>query len=64
MAIKIIAKPNIASDRSIKSGKIGRPASGKIVVTIRLSPEVVAKFKATGKGWQSRIDEVLKKAVP
>lgn len=29
-------------------------------ITIRLSPEVVAAFKATGAGWQTRIDEALK----
>jgi uncharacterized protein (DUF4415 family) len=40
----------------------GRPASGKIMVTMRLDPEVVAKFKATGDGWQARINEVLKAA--
>ena len=32
-------------------------------VSLRLSPEVVAHFKATGKGWQTRIDETLKKAI-
>ena len=29
-------------------------------VSIRLSPEVLTYFKAGGKGWQTRIDEVLK----
>ena len=29
-------------------------------VTIRLWPEVTAYFRATGKGWQTRVDEVLK----
>jgi uncharacterized protein (DUF4415 family) len=29
-------------------------------VYIRLSPEVINAFRATGKGWQSRIDNVLK----
>ncbi|OOH90884.1 toxin-antitoxin system, antitoxin component [Pasteurellaceae bacterium 15-036681] len=28
-------------------------------VTLRLSPEVVKAFRATGKGWQTRINEVL-----
>jgi uncharacterized protein (DUF4415 family) len=28
-------------------------------ITIRLSPEVVTHFRNTGKGWQSRMDEVL-----
>ncbi|BAT58427.1 hypothetical protein GJW-30_1_00952 [Variibacter gotjawalensis] len=31
-------------------------------ISIRLDPDVIAKFKATGKGWQSRINDVLKKA--
>jgi uncharacterized protein (DUF4415 family) len=28
-------------------------------ITIRLSPEVVAHFRATGEGWQSRMDAAL-----
>jgi uncharacterized protein (DUF4415 family) len=36
-------------------------APRKIPVSIRLSPEVVEHFKAGGPGWQSRIDEALKK---
>jgi uncharacterized protein (DUF4415 family) len=43
--------------------KRGRPLSGaprKQVTTIRLSPEVMAAFKATGTGWQTRIDAALK----
>jgi uncharacterized protein (DUF4415 family) len=35
----------------------------KIPVSIRLTAEVVERFKAEGPGWQSRIDAVLKKAV-
>ena len=36
-------------------------ASTKVAVSIRLSPEVIAHFKAGGPGWQSRIDEALRK---
>lgn len=36
-------------------------ASTKVPVSIRLSPEVIAHFKAGGPGWQSRIDEALRK---
>ncbi len=32
----------------------------KTQLTVRYSPEVVAYFKATGKGWQSRMDAALK----
>ena len=35
----------------------------KIPVSIRLSPEVVKHFKGKGPGWQSRIDEALRKIV-
>ena len=31
-------------------------------VSLRLDPDVLAKFKATGKGWQSRISKILKAA--
>lgn len=34
--------------------------STKIATTIRLSPEVMDAFKATGAGWQTRIDAALK----
>ena len=40
----------------------GRPpaASVKIRTTIRLSPEVIASFRAGGAGWQTRVDAALK----
>ena len=43
----------------------GRPKSknAKVPVSIRLDQDVVAKFKATGLGWQSRINDVLRKSV-
>lgn len=34
----------------------------KIPLSIRLSPEVLDHFKATGPGWQSRIEDALRKA--
>lgn len=42
----------------------GRPRSPnpKVSTTIRLSPEVLAHFRAGGPGWQTRIDETLRKA--
>lgn len=32
----------------------------KARITIRLSPDVVERFRATGDGWQARIDTALK----
>lgn len=42
----------------------GRPKadSPKVSTTIRLSKVVLDHFKAGGPGWQTRIDEALKKA--
>jgi uncharacterized protein (DUF4415 family) len=42
----------------------GRPkkAAPKETVNIRLDPDVLAHFRATGPGWQSRINEALRKA--
>jgi uncharacterized protein (DUF4415 family) len=42
--------------------KSGRPPSGKKVVSLRLDIDVIEKFKATGPGWQARINEALRKA--
>ena len=43
----------------------GRPKSPskKLLVSVRYSPEVVAYFRATGDGWQSRMDSVLRSYV-
>jgi uncharacterized protein (DUF4415 family) len=32
----------------------------KVAVTVRYSPEVVEFFKATGEGWQTRMNDALK----
>ncbi len=43
----------------------GRPKSEnkKLLLSVRYSPEVVAFFKSTGEGWQSRMDGVLREYV-
>ncbi len=40
----------------------GRPPSPapKQRITIRLSPDVLAKFKAAGRGWQTRMELALR----
>lgn len=42
----------------------GRPKSEepKQAVSLRLDPDVVRWFRATGAGWQTRINETLRKA--
>ena len=59
-----------------KGDKLIRPASGtlksigrptlenpKKQVTLRLDPDVLERFRATGKGWQSRINAELRKGL-
>jgi uncharacterized protein (DUF4415 family) len=44
----------------------GRPPSGngtKVQVTLRLDPAVIAYFKGSGEGWQTRINDTLTKAI-
>lgn len=43
----------------------GRPRSEnpKQLVSVRYSPEVLEFFRASGEGWQSRMDHVLRQYV-
>lgn len=46
--------------------KLGRPplrAVAKQQVTLRLDPDVIARFREDGPGWQGRINAALRKAV-
>lgn len=47
------AKPLVRRGRPLGSGS-------KTQVTLRLDVEVVEKFRATGDGWQTRINDALK----
>jgi uncharacterized protein (DUF4415 family) len=45
--------------------KLGRPKAEnpKKAISLRLDAEVIERFKAGGEGWQSRMNEALRKAV-
>jgi uncharacterized protein (DUF4415 family) len=47
-----------------KLGQRGRPKSGatKAAVSLRLDPDVIGHYRASGPGWQSRINDDLRKA--
>ncbi|PJR10290.1 BrnA antitoxin family protein [Sinorhizobium meliloti] len=55
------AFPDLAE--SIKRAR-GRPAIEKPrqQLSIRLDPDIIEHYKATGKGWQSRMNDDLRKA--
>lgn len=43
----------------------GRPKSQnpKVAVSLRLDQEIVTRFKASGPGWQTRMNDALREAV-
>ncbi len=43
-----------------RNARIAMPGEGKQQMTLRLDAEVLDWFKAGGKGWQTRINAVLK----
>jgi uncharacterized protein (DUF4415 family) len=48
-------------DRLIRPGR-PKSAAPKEPIAIRLDPDVLAHYRATGPGWQSRINAALRKA--
>ena len=73
-----ILTAEIAARAEIRQGgKVIRPATGTLTrmgrpplgdaakqqVTLRLDRDVVEAFRAGGAGWQSRMNDVLRKAV-
>lgn len=56
------AAPFSKLPKSLQSKLRGRPKAAvtKERITIRLSQEVVERFRASGDGWQTRVDTALK----
>jgi uncharacterized protein (DUF4415 family) len=54
------ALPELAA--AIRRGRGPNKAPTKKLVSLRLSPDVLDHFRAKGPGWQSKIDDVLRKA--
>lgn len=55
------AQPLTDEDLVVVARKLGRPPAEvtKELISIRLSPKVLEEFRASGDGWQTRIDAVL-----
>jgi uncharacterized protein (DUF4415 family) len=62
------AKPVVRIERTTEASKPkhtgGRPPTGKakVVLNIRIDADVLQRWKDSGDGWQSRINEALKAA--
>ncbi|MCZ7488524.1 BrnA antitoxin family protein [Rhizobium rhizogenes] len=58
------AFPDLAESIDREVAKRGRPKADKVKksVTIRLDPDLVEHYQSTGKGWQSRMNDDLRKA--
>jgi uncharacterized protein (DUF4415 family) len=54
----------VRKGKVVRRGKRGpQKAPTKKLVSLRLSPEVIDHFKATGPGWQTRIDSTLLESI-
>lgn len=49
---------------AMRRSTVGRPKAEnpKVAVSLRLDPEIVARFKASGPGWQTRMNDALREA--
>ena len=58
------AAPDLSKARRGLVRRLGRPpvANPKQAVSMRLDADVLAHFRATGPGWQSRVNAVLRRA--
>jgi len=60
--------PALAAAFLMTSARRGRPPGSsaettKQQVTLRIDRDIIGKFKATGPGWQSRINDALRRAI-
>jgi uncharacterized protein (DUF4415 family) len=54
----------VRKGKLVRRGKRGpQKTPTKKLVSLRLSAEVIEHFKATGRGWQTRIDGALLEAI-
>jgi len=57
--------PELAAKMEAGIAKRGRPKKEKTktIITVRLDPEVVDRYRAKGKGWQSQMNQDLRQAI-
>jgi len=68
LGVKMVGDTTVSNNEfnlAVKKIKVGRPKlkNPKLLVSMRYDADIIEYFKATGKGWQSRVNEVLSKYV-
>ena len=58
----------VHTPEQIKARRVGRPLGSVAAVTktpvkIRLDPDLLAALRASGRGWQTRVNDLLRRAV-
>lgn len=57
------AQPEAPKPSGKKRGPKPSPGA-KVLLTLRLDPDIIEAFRATGPGWQARINEALRRQMP
>ncbi|HEX8222459.1 MAG TPA: BrnA antitoxin family protein [Allosphingosinicella sp.] len=53
-----------ASGTSMRRGRPPKPeGERKVLVSLRLAPDIIEWFRSTGPGWQTRIEELLRREI-
>jgi len=59
-----VLPPEVMEAFARQRGRPIKPAADrKRSVTLRLSPDLLAELRATGKGWQTRAEEMLREGL-
>jgi uncharacterized protein (DUF4415 family) len=56
--------PDLAAKEIARRGRGPQKAPTKQLISLRLDVDVVQKFRATGKGWQARMNATLAAHLP
>lgn len=62
-AVKTSGVPLDEAVKTFRRARGPQKAPTKVQVTLRLDQDIVESFRATGPGWQGRMNEALRKAV-
>ena len=52
------------SKAAVRRGRGPQKSPKKLMVSMRIDTDVVDAFRSTGKGWQSRVNDLLRKHRP